>query len=188
MTSDNYKPLISETWQDFESVVGCYQGANGGCWCTWWRLPRSEWEKMGRIARKNYFRQVVERGSPTGIIAFENNVPCGWCAIAPSSDYPVINRSPVIKPSLQQDDWYVSCFFVKAKYRRSGIMKMLLKYAIDFAKNNAAKAIEACPRDNLSGSGTSDIFVGKTSVFIENGFKEIHRLRYDRPLLRLDLL
>jgi len=66
-------------------------------------------------------------------------------------------------------------------------MNKLLQYAIDFARKSGARAIEACPRDEPAGSGIADLFVGKTSVFIANGFREIHRLRHDRPLLRLDL-
>jgi len=183
----DYKPLTSATWSDFEQTLGCCQGGDGGCWCTWWRLPRSAWQRLGRSGRKRYLRHVVDTGRPTGVIAFRNGAPYGWCAIAPAQDYPVIARSPVVKPSLQPGDWYVSCFFVKAGHRRGKTMHTLLRYAIAFAKTHGAAAIEACPRDRIAGSGASDLFIGKTSVFLASGFKEIHRMRHDRPLLRLVL-
>lgn len=66
-------------------------------------------------------------------------------------------------------------------------MRELLTHAIEFAQHNGATAIEACPRDARAGSGASDLFVGKTSVFLALGFVEIHRKRHDRPLLRLEL-
>jgi len=186
-TSYDYLPLTSATWSDFESVMGPCQGGDGGCCCTWWRLPRRAWQQLGRDGRKQVFKQVVDAGNPVGVIALQNGEPYGWCAIAPAQDYPVIARSPVVRPSLLPGDWYVSCFFVKAGYRRRGTMRTLLGHAIDFAKVHGAVAIEACPRDAVAGSGAGDLFVGKTSVFLACGFQEIHRHRHDRPLLRLVL-
>jgi len=187
-SSERYTPLTAATWADFEQVMGPCQGGDGGCWCTWWRLPRGEWQRLGRDGRKPHFKRMVEAGTATGIIAFENAEAYGWCAIAPAEDYPVIARSSVVKPSLQPGDWYVSCFFVKAGYRRKQAMRRLLGHAIAFAKAHGARAIEACPRDQVAASGTSDLFVGKTTVFVDAGFQEIHRLRHDRPLLRLLLV
>jgi len=184
----SYQPLTPTTWPDFECVMGCNQGGDGGCWCTWWRLPRGQWQQLGRSGRKAYFQQQVDAGHPTGIVAYnKEGTPCGWCAIAPAQAYPVIARSPIIQPTLRPGDWYVSCFFVKAGWRRSGIMHALLQHAIDYARTQSATAIEACSRDTAAGSGASDLFVGKTSIFLACGFKEIHRLRSDRPLMRLGL-
>lgn len=182
-----YLPLTASTWPSFETVMGCDQGGNGGCWCTWWRLARGEWERQGRAGRKSYFRHIVENGQPTGIIGLRDGSPYGWCAVAPVQDYPVIGRSPVARPSLRDGDWFISCFFVEARYRRSGALLDLLTHAIDFAQSHGALAIEACPRDSPAGSGISDLFVGKTSVFLGLGFVEVHRQRHDRPLLRLEL-
>jgi len=167
--------------------MGCNQGGNSGCWCTWWRLPRPKWEKMGRDGRKQYIQHMVNTGQSPGIVAFDGDAPYGWCALAPSQDYPVICRSSIAKPSLIKNDWFISCFFVKAGHRRTGAMSHLLCHAIEYAVEQGAWAIEACPRDAIASSGTSDLFVGKTSVFLAQGFKEVCRRRFDRPLLRLEL-
>jgi len=185
--SCSYTPLTPETWPEFEQVMGPCQGGDGGCWCTWWRLARGPWQGLGRDGRKQVFKQVVDAGHPVGVIALKNGEPYGWCAVAPAQDYPVIARSPVVKPSLLPGDWYVSCFFVKAGHRRNHAMRTLLQYAIAHAREQGATAIEACPRDGVAGSGASDLFVGKTAVFLQCGFEELHRLRHDRPLLRLVL-
>ena len=44
-----FYPLTPERWKDFEELFGP-RGACGGCWCMWWRLKRSEFEKL----RTNY--------------------------------------------------------------------------------------------------------------------------------------
>jgi len=183
----SFKALSPATWSDFEQVMGCNQGGNSGCWCTWWRLPRSQWEKMGRDGRKQYIQHIVNTGQSPGIVAFDGDEPYGWCALAPSQDYPVICRSSIAKPSLIKNDWFISCFFVKAGHRRIGAMSHLLSHAIEYAVEQGAWAIEACPRDAIASSGASDLFVGKTSIFLAQGFKELCRRRFDRPLLRLEL-
>jgi len=158
------KELTSASWPDFEQVMGCQQGGDGGCWCTWWRLPRAQWQRLGRDGRKQYLRQTVASGQPVGVLALHHGTPCGWCAVAPVQDYPVLARSGVVKPSLRAGDWYVSCFFVPARQQRGGTMQALLQYALDFARARGANAVEACPRDAPAASGASDLFVGKTSV------------------------
>ena len=179
-----FAPLTASTWDDFEQVMGCDQGGEGGCWCTWWRVARSEWERLGRTRRKHLIQQLVFEGRPLGVIGYNEGVAIGWCAVAPAGDYPVLARSPVAAPSMQAGDWFVSCFFVKAGHRRGGAMQLLLQHAVDYARAQG-KAIEACPRDGIAGSGAGDLFVGKTDVFLAFGFKEVHRKKRDRPLLRL---
>jgi len=134
---------------------------------------------------------VVDGGRPVGVVAFKDSVTCGWCVIAPMSDYPVIARSPVIKPSLHAGDWFVSCFFVKAGHRWGGLMPALLDSAIDFAITHGVCAIEVYPRDAVVASGVSDLFVGKTTVFLHwqragKRFRELRRHRLDRLLSRFD--
>ena len=182
-----FVPLTASTWNDFEQVMGCDQGGEGGCWCTWWRVARSEWERLGRTGRKHLIQQLAFEGRPLGVIVYSEGVAVGWCAVAPAEDYPVLARSPVVAPSMQAGDWFVSCFFVKAGHRRGGAMKRLLQHAVDYARAEGARAIEACPRDEVAGSGSSDLFVGKTDVFLALGFKQVHRKKADRPLLRLTL-
>lgn len=183
----NFQPLTRATWNDFEQVMGVDQGGEGGCWCTWWRVARSEWQQLERAGRKQLIQRLVCEGQPTGVIGYSEGEAVGWCAIAPTQDYPVLARSPVVAPSLLEGDWFVSCFFVKAGHRRGGAMRRLLQHAVDYARAKGAKAIEACPRDRIAASGSGDLFVGKTAVFLALGFQEVHRNRPDRPLVRLAL-
>jgi hypothetical protein len=40
-----FVPLTKERWSDFETLFGV-RGACGGCWCMFWRLTRSEFERQ----------------------------------------------------------------------------------------------------------------------------------------------
>ena len=41
----DFKPLTVALWSDLEELFGP-RGACGGCWCMFWRLKRSEFEKQ----------------------------------------------------------------------------------------------------------------------------------------------
>ena len=38
------------------------------------------------------FREVVERGPPPGLLAFDGDAPVGWCQVAPRDGLPWLDR------------------------------------------------------------------------------------------------
>ena len=48
-------------------------GAVGGCWCMYWRIGRTYREKP-REENKTAFREIVERGPPPGLLAFDGDL------------------------------------------------------------------------------------------------------------------
>ncbi|MCJ7497071.1 MAG: GNAT family N-acetyltransferase, partial [candidate division Zixibacteria bacterium] len=40
-----FHPVTSNRWKDLENLFG-ERGACGGCWCMWWRLSRSLFNKQ----------------------------------------------------------------------------------------------------------------------------------------------
>jgi GNAT superfamily N-acetyltransferase len=181
------KELNSDCWADFEDLFGRKQGANGGCWCMWWRLPRSQWQNLGKEGRRAAFKRTVESGRPTGVLLIEDGKAVGWCAVAPRNEYPTLSRSSVAKPIDETPSWCVSCFFIKAGHRRKGYMELLIRGAIWFARKRGAAALDAFPQDVDAREGFVDTFVGIASTFKACGFEEIERRGKWRPAMRLDL-
>src|SRR3546814_19756885 len=72
-----FRPLTRETWPDFERLFGP-NGACAGCWCMWWRLPRSEFRRRSGEGNRLAFRQLVEDGPPPGVIPYDRDTPAGW--------------------------------------------------------------------------------------------------------------
>ena len=60
----SFHPLTPERWKDFEKLFGP-KGACAGCWCTYWVLRRSEYNRL-RIndGTKKYFKKVVNGKIP----------------------------------------------------------------------------------------------------------------------------
>jgi hypothetical protein len=81
--------------------------------------------------------------------------------------------------------WSISCFYIDRNNRRQGVAKELLAGAVRFAKAQGAEVVEAYPIDTGPKSpGSSALFTGTLSMFLEAGFSEVAR-RGGRPIVRL---
>jgi len=173
------QPLDPARWPDLCTLFG-RNGANSGCWCMWWRLAANEWTAGARAAAneagngtKAAFERVVATGGPTGLLAYREGAPVGWCAVAPRTDYPRLLRSPTIAPADPDDPgvWSVTCFFINRKQRRTGLGHALLDAAVGYAADGGATAVEGYPVDTGGVRGASgDYFTGTVTQFRRAGF------------------
>jgi GNAT superfamily N-acetyltransferase len=177
-----FTQVTPERWKDFEKLFGD-NGACGGCWCMWWRLKRSQYEKQKGAGNKKAIKKIVNSGNIPGIIAYDGSNPVGWCAIEPRESYALLENSRVLKRIDDKIVWSVVCFFVDRKYRRKGVTEELLKAALKHAKKNKAKIVEGYPIDSKN---TPSVFAwtGFASAFLKVGFKEVHRGSLTRPIMR----
>jgi GNAT superfamily N-acetyltransferase len=180
----SFEPLTPERWEDLEKLFG-ERGACGGCWCMTWRLSRSRFEaQKGRINRRS-FRTIVEHGPPPGILAYQDSEPVGWCAVARREEYPVLERSRVLKPLDAQPVWSISCLFVAKPLRRSGVSVQLLRAAREYAGRQGARIVEGYPVEPYAGNMPAAFaWTGTASAFLKAGFKEVARRSRTRPIMR----
>lgn len=176
------RPLTNERWKDFEKLFG-NNGACGGCWCMWWRLKRSVYEKQKGDGNKKTIKKIVNSGTVPGILAYAGSKPIGWCAIEPRESYPLLENSRVLKRIDSEKVWSVVCFFVDKKYRRMGVIEKLLEAALKHAKKNKAKIVEGYPIDS-ERTPSAFAWTGFVSAFRKAGFKEVHRGSQTRPIMR----
>jgi len=181
------EPLTSENWEKFEALFGRRQGANGGCWCMWWRLPRPAWQTLTKDERRAAFKNLVKRGERVGVLLFEDKLAIGWCAVTPPGALPTFERSHISKPIDETKAWRASCFFIKAGYRGKGYMQQLLRGAIWFAKRCNAPALDAFPQVIGSRTGYIDAFMGVDTSFHACGFKKIEPRGKFRCAMRIEL-
>ena len=136
--------LNSKHWDDFEELFG-NRGACGGCWCMLWRLTRSEFEEQKGEANKRALKRLVDEGETPGILAYRDRRPVGWCAVAPRTSYPALDRSRVLKRIDDHPVWSITCFFVAKPYRRQGVSVQLLKAAIEYVRKSGGRIVEGYP-------------------------------------------
>src|SRR5262245_43965469 len=168
-------PLSTNRWADFETLFG-ERGACGGGWCTFWRRPRSEYERNKGAGNRRFMLKLVEAQEPTGLIGYLDGEPVGWCAVAPRGDYPALERSRILKPVDATPVWSVCCMFVRKDQRKKGVSVQLLKAAVDHVRHEGGTVVEGYPVEPTAES-VPDPFVwhGLASAFRKAGFRECAR-------------
>src|SRR5262245_27558872 len=181
-----FQPLTPQRWDDFETLFG-ERGACGGCWCMWWRLSRSQYEKQKGAKNKQAMKKLVDGGHTPGILAYQDGRPIGWCSMAPRESFPRLERSKILKPVDEQPVWSVVCFFVAKEHRRRGISVKLLKAAIDFVRERGGRVVEGYPVEPAVKQADAFVWPGLASAFVEAGFKEVERRSETRPIMRYEI-
>ncbi len=187
-------PLVPERWDDLVTVFGGGDGKGdcGRCWCMWWRLPRpSVVAGLGK-QNKALFKERVDAGPAPGLIGYDDTTaPVGWVQVGSRTDVPNWNTARRLSAPLDPKDaddpavWAISCFVVRAGHRRRGYFGQLLDAAIDWARENGARVLDACPVDTRDRRPASGLYHGLAPAFRQRGFVEQARRRPDRPLVRL---
>ena len=181
-----FHPLTPERWSDFETLFG-ERGACGGCWCMWWRIARSQYEKQKGAKNRQAMKKLVDGGHTPGILAYQDGRPIGWCSTAPRESFARLERSNVLKPVDEQPVWSVVCFFVAKEHRRNGLSVKLLKAAIDFVRERGGRVVEGYPVDPKKKQADAFVWPGLASAFVKAGFKEVERRSEMRPIMRYEI-
>lgn len=180
-------PLTKDRWMDLVTLFGEH-GAQGGCWCMWWRARPKDYEKNAGEKNEYAFKQLVDSKQPVGMLAYIDGRPVGWCSIAPREQLVRVNTSTTWRPVDDLPVWAISCFFINKEYRGKQITKQLLHSSINYARRNGAIAIEAYPKDITQATKRDKdraLYFGTTKMFEEAGFEEVIRRHPSFPIMRL---
>jgi len=177
------RPLTPDLWPALEDLFG-KSGPCSRCWYMYWRIG-SAYHQRSREKNKAAFREVVKRGPPPGLLAFDGDVAVGWCQLTPRDALPWLDRTWRLKRVDEAPVWSLSCFYVRKGYRKRGVTSALIAAALDAAKRAGAPALEAYPLDADLTPSTSH--TGYASTFARAGFKIVARHVLPRPIMRYDL-
>jgi GNAT superfamily N-acetyltransferase len=179
-----FHPVTPDRWKDFETLFG-ERGACGGCWCMWWRLKRSDFEKQKGEGNKKAMKKIISSGQVPGILAYSDSKPIAWCSLAPRETFSVLERSRILRPVDDKPVWSLVCFFVAKPLRKKGVTIRLLQAAVQYAKKQGANIVEGYPVEPKKGK-TVDVFAftGLASAFLKAGFVEVARRSETRPIMR----
>ena len=183
----DFYPVTKENWKDFENLFG-ERGACGGCWCMSWLLTKKEFDANKGAGNKRKMKKIVGSNAQPGILAYFDNEPVGWCAIAAREKYIRLEKSRVLKKVDEQPVWSIPCFFIKKEFRRKRLSTEILKAAINFCKSKGVKIVEGYPAEPYANNiPAAFAWTGFPSSFRNAGFNEVIRRSKSRPIMRYNI-
>jgi GNAT superfamily N-acetyltransferase len=144
-----------------------------------WRTNENNKNIPGKAGKKASIKNRVDDGTAIGLLAYSDGEPVAWCSIVPRDTY----KSPG-GDETKKDVWSIACFFIKRSFRSMGVTSQLLAAAVDYAKNNGARYIEAYP---VAPDSPSYRFMGVFPTFEKAGFQHVKPVGSRRNVMVLPL-
>jgi GNAT superfamily N-acetyltransferase len=190
-------PANEASWEDLQTVFGT-RGQASRCQCQRYKLRRRESFRSFPVEeRAHRLRQQTDCGHPeadttSGLVAYREDEPVGWCAVEPRTAYEGLVRNNRVPWEGRTEDktddtvWAVTCVFIRAGFRKRGISRALVRAAVDFARERGARAIEGYPMTTKKAL-LEELHVGTEGMFAGAGFKEVSRPTLRRVVMRVEL-
>ncbi|PSK88772.1 acetyltransferase (GNAT) family protein [Murinocardiopsis flavida] len=196
MSGVSIRPVTPELWDDLAGLFGP-TGAYGYCWCAYFRRRAKDYTASvdaPRPERGLGNREVLERvtaeGRVPGLLAYDDGQPCGWVSLGPRSDFVRLAHSRTLRPVDPEERgvWSLVCFWMPPRRRGKGLATLLLDAAIEHARDNGARVLEAYPVDTAGGRApTADVYTGTVALMRRAGFTCTRHPSSGRPIARLRL-
>ena len=189
-------PANEASWEDLEAVFGA-SGDPARCWCQRYKMARGEsWASVGAENLAFRLRQQTDCGHPrsastSGLVAYLDGEPVGWCAVEPRTAYPrLLTKTRVPWEGRDEDKadgtvWAVTCFVTRKGFRRRGVSYALARAAVEYARAGGARAVEGYPMTTKEAL-SAELQPGTVGAFAAAGFTEVARPSVRRAVMRID--
>jgi GNAT superfamily N-acetyltransferase len=189
-------PANEASCEDLQTIFGT-RGQASRCQCQRYKLrPREAFASFPVEERAHRLREQTDCGHPasdvtSGLVAYLDGEPVGWCAVEPRTAYTGLVRNNRVPWEGRDEDkaddsvWAVTCLFTRAGFRKRGISRALALAAVAFARDRGARAIEAYPITTKKVI-EEELHVGTEGTFANAGFAEVSRPTLRRVVMRID--
>lgn len=186
------RPATANRWDDVATVFGRRGDNPSWCWCQRFLHPPASDVHAATPDNRRALRDEITRAAVApGLVAYVENRPVGWTRVGPRSSLVGVGGNRALARILTHEDagvWWVTCFAVDARHRRSGVGAALLRAAVEFAGENGATAVEGHPVDAAALKATrvsgSALYTGTVAMFTAAGFTRIAHTAPTRPVMR----
>ena len=192
-------PANRASCEDLQTVFGS-RGAAAICQCQRYKLaPKEAFKSYPPEERARRLNEQTHCGQPTaattsGLVAFLDDEPVGWCAVEPRPAYEGLLRVYRVPWEGRTEDkadesvWAVTCVFTRAGFRRRGIGYALTRAAVDFARDRGARVLEGYPMLTRPGEDIiwGELNMGTHSMFAAVGFTEVSNPSPRRAVMRIE--
>jgi GNAT superfamily N-acetyltransferase len=189
-------PANEATCADLEAVFGA-RGPAAYCRCQRYKLaPRESFGAVPVEDRAERLREQTDCGHPgsgptSGLVAYSDGEPVGWCAVEPRPAYGGLLRVYRVPWDGRDEDkadegvWAVTCVLARARHRKRGVGRALVRAAVNYARERGALALEGYPIVTKEVIA-EELHVGTVGMFRQAGFTEVSRPTPRRMVMRID--
>jgi GNAT superfamily N-acetyltransferase len=189
-------PANEASWDDLRAIFGT-RGPASRCQCQRFKLqPKESFgsfpaEERGHRLREQTDCDHPESDTTSGLVAYVDGEPAGWCAVEPRPAYVGLLRVFRVPWDGRDEDktddgiWAVTCFLTRAGFRKRGVSRALARAAVDFARSRGARSLEGYPvvtKDVI----LEELHVGTVDTFADAGLVEVNRPSKRRVVMRID--
>lgn len=178
MTELHFKPVDNSNWTDLEKLFES-KGGPHNCWCMVWRNMNVRTDRSNKYDKKVSLAHYVANQHPVGLLCYDHSEAIAWCSIAPRESYRELSGDTSLT-----NVWSLVCFFIKREYRQRRLSEELIIQAIQYARDNGAKYVEAYPVDADSPSYR---FMGFKPLFDKLGFDFKHKAGQRRNVMTISI-
>jgi GNAT superfamily N-acetyltransferase len=191
-------PANEASWEDLQAVVGPANCHGDRCYCQRFKILESDWRAVTDEERAQLLREQTDCGHPrsdttSGLVAYQDGEPVGWCAVEPRLAYRKLLGSRILWSGRNEDRsdptvWVAACFVIRAGFRRQGLTYALARAAVEFARRRGARALEGYsmithPEKTITWG---ELHVGSRKVFAAAGLTEVSHPTLRRAVMRID--
>ncbi|MFD1717929.1 GNAT family N-acetyltransferase [Georgenia deserti] len=189
-------PANEASWDDIQAVLGT-RGTGALCQCQRYKLaPGESFAGSPAEERAHRLREQTDTGHPessttSGLLAYLGGLPVGWCAVEPRPHYTGLIRAFRVpwegrfEDPTDPDVWALTCVFARARYRRRGVSRALVRAAVEYARQRGARALEGYPMTTTRAIA-EELHVGTVRTFAEAGFREVSHPTPRSVVMRID--
>lgn len=182
--------------EDLDAIFGT-RGPAARCQCQRYRLAPGEAFAKQPVEERR--RRLLEQAgcadleaSSSGLVAWLEQEPVGWCAVGPRSDLIGLVRTFTVPWKDRHEDrtdpsvWAMTCVLVRTGYRRRGIAAALVRASVAHARAAGAHRLEGYPITTTDVIG-EELHVGTVHTFAEAGFARVSAPTHRRMVMQIDL-
>jgi GNAT superfamily N-acetyltransferase len=191
-------PANEASRDDLHAIFGV-RGYAAYCQCQRFKIGPHGWTEPTVAERMQRLEQETHCGYPSarrtsGLVAYLDGEPVGWCAVAPRADHARLLRDNRVPWQGRNEDktdatvWAVTCFVTRAGFRHQGVSRALAAGTVELARDRGARVIEAYPMKPAPGKEVTwgDMHVGALSAFLAAGYRIVHTPSLRRAVVRYD--
>ena len=186
MSEYTVRGLSPETWDGFARLAERHNGVFGGCWCTYFHTMHSE-KTFDAHDNRSLKRRLVEEDRAHAALVYDGDETVAWCEYGSPEELPNIYHRKQYEAELDRSpDYRITCMFVDKRYRRQGILAVVLRGALDLIAQSGGGMVEAYPHDN-EGQKVSVLYNGTRALFEEAGFSYVRPKGMRNCVMRIEV-